>query len=195
MALPSALKGTAAEEPLATVPALRKYAWFKAGIFALLAANAVAFTLFGRATEALDSIAWFVLLALFELETAHPRLLDGQRAAMMVHAGRLAAGVAVVIAAGGFFLEREWLDAINAALWIAVVVVLEIEVRFLEAVKGHRGAIAAVLGALYSGLAALAGVWAWDGEWFDAYDAGLWLVAFATIEINLLRLARAPQRA
>jgi hypothetical protein len=32
-------------------------------------------------------------------------------------------------------------------------------------------------------------VWAGRGEWFDAYDAMLWLVAFATIEINVLRIA------
>ena len=42
---------------------------------------------------------------------------------------------------------------------------------------------------LYAGLAALVPVWAWRGEWFDAYDATLWLVAFATIEINVLRIA------
>jgi hypothetical protein len=29
--------------------------------------------------------------------------------------------------------------------------------------------------------------WAWRKEWFDAYDAALWLLAFATIEMNVLR--------
>ena len=45
---------------------------------------------------------------------------------------------------------------------------------------------AAVTAALYSGLGALVLVWAWRGAWFDAYDAVLWLAAFATIEMNVL---------
>ena len=171
------------------------YRRFKAAIFALLAVNAAAFVLFGRPTEAAYSIAWFTLLVLFELETAQPQRLRGKRVAVLVHAGRLVAGVAVAIAAAGFFYEREWLDAINAALWIAVVVVLEIEVRFLDTVGRHRRVFAAVLGALYSGIAALALAWAWRGEWFDAYDAALWLVAFVAIEINVLQIARGPEPA
>jgi hypothetical protein len=159
-------------------------------IFSLLAANAVAFAMFGRATEALDSIAWFVLLALFELETAHPRHLRARAA--LVHAARFTAAAAVVIAAAGYVYEREWLDAGNAALWIAVVAVLEIEVRSLAAVARHRTAFAVTLGALYAGLAALALVWAWRGEWLDAYDAALWLAAFVTIEIDVFRIAGTP---
>jgi hypothetical protein len=168
------------------------YRRFKAAVFTLLAANAVAFAFFGRLTEAIDSIAWFALLVLFEVETAQPQRLRGKRVAALVHAGRLVAGVAVAIAAAGFFYEREWLDAINAALWIAVVVVLEIEVRFLDAVGRHRTLFAGVTGTLYSGMAALVLTWAWRGEWFDAYDAALWLVAFVAIEINVLQIAHAP---
>ena len=164
---------------------------FKAAIYGLLACNAAAYIAFGRATEAIDSVAWFALLALFELETAHARHLRNEGAAMLVRLGRLIAGIAVVIAAAGYFVEREWLDAINAALWIAVVLVLELEVRFLQAVGRHRRLFAGALAALYAGLAGLAIVWAWGGEWFDAYDAVLWLVAFVTIEINVLEIARA----
>jgi hypothetical protein len=172
--------------------ASRPHARVKAVIFALLAANAAAYAFFGRPTEALDSIAWFVLLVLFELETAHPQSLRGSAVPALVHAARFVAAVAVAIAAAGYFHEREWLDAINAALWIAVVAVLEVEVRFLAAVARHRRAFAAVLGMLYAGLAALALAWAWQGAWFDAYDAALWLAAFVAIEINVLEIARAP---
>jgi len=44
---------------------------------------------------------------------------------------------------------------------------------------------------LYAGLGALVLVWAWRGEWFDAYDALLWLIAFVTIEIDVLQISRA----
>jgi len=33
---------------------------------------------------------------------------------------------------------------------------------------------------------ALVAAWLWRGDWFDAYDAALWLVAFATLEMDLL---------
>ena len=170
------------------------FARFKAAVFGLLACNAGAYVAFGRATEATDSVAWFVLLALFELETAHAQRLRGAAAAL-VRSGRLVAGIAVVAAAAGFFIEREWLDAVNAALWIAVVLVLELEVRFMDAVARHRRLFAGVLGGLYAGLAGLAIAWASHGEWFDAYDAALWLVAFVTIEINVLEIVRADEAA
>jgi hypothetical protein len=180
----------------ALAPVAPWYGWFKAAIFTLLAADAAGFALFGRPSEALDSLAWLLLLALLELETAYPQRLAAKRVAALVHSVRIAAGVAVVGAAIGFVYEGEWLDALNAALWIAVVVLLEIEVRFLAAVERHRRAFALTAGTLYAGMAALVGVWAWRGEWFDAYDALLWLVAFVTLEINILQTLRArSQRA
>ena len=165
------------------------YGGFKAAVLALLAANTAGFALFGRPSEAIDSLAWLVLLALLELETAYPHRLRGKHMAALVRGTRIIAGVAVVIAAIGFAYEREWLDAINAALWIAVVVLLEIQVRFLDVVERHRASFAMTAGALYAGMAALVLLWAWSGEWFDAYDALLWLVAFVTLEINVLGIA------
>ncbi len=41
---------------------------------------------------------------------------------------------------------------------------------------------------LYGGLAVMVGAWAWHGEWFDAYDALLWLIAFLVIEMDVLRM-------
>ncbi|MBX3676037.1 MAG: hypothetical protein KF853_03335 [Rhodocyclaceae bacterium] len=36
----------------------------------------------------------------------------------------------------------------------------------------------------------LAVVWAWRGDWLDAWDALLWLVAFFAIEMNVLGAER-----
>jgi hypothetical protein len=172
----------------------RNYGWFKAAVFVLLAVNAVAYALFGRATETIDSLSWFVLLALFELETAHQELWGALRAAALVRAARLVAGMAVVIAAAGYFYEREWLDALNATLWIAVVIMLEFEVRYLDKVKRHRQLFGGIATLLYSGLAVLVLAWTGSGEWLDAYDALLWLVAFVAIELNLLGADAEPSR-
>jgi len=179
------------DAPLPTA-AGRWFPSFKAAVFALLAANTAGFAWFGRPTEALDSFAWLVLLGLFELETAYPRRLREKRVAALVRGGRFVAGMAVVSAAIGFVHEREWLDAINAALWLAVVIVLEIEVRFPHAVERRRRLFVCVTGVLYAGMALLVLTWASQGEWFDAYDAALWLVAFVALELNVLQIPRAP---
>jgi hypothetical protein len=171
------------------------FPWLKASIFALLGTNAAGYAWFGRPTEAMDSFAWLVLLALFELETAHPRRMGEPRIAALVRVARLIAGAAVVVAAVGFVQEGEALDSVNAMLWIAVVLLLEFEVRYLDAVNRHRRFFAAIAGSLYSGMAVLVAIWAWRGEWFDAYDALLWLVAFVALELNVLRASRAQSPA
>lgn len=166
------------------------FSWFKVAVFGLLACNAIIFARAGTAMEALDSIAWFVLLALFELETGFGAINRRPDAAIAVRATRLVAAVAVGVAAVGYVHDGAWLDAVNAWLWIGVVALLELEVRHPRAVAARRGAFTATAAVLYGGLAAVVLTWAWQREWFDAYDALLWLVAFATIEINVLGYAR-----
>lgn len=162
------------------------YVGFKLAVFVLLIANSAVFAAKGTLSEGLDSLAWLTLLVLFELETAHGHRLSSPRAVTAVHAVRLAAAVAVLAAAIGYLYEESWLDAVNAWLWIAVVILLETEVRCARAVAQHRAAFAAAAAVLYGGLALAVLAWAWRGEWFDAYDAVLWLLAFATIEMNVL---------
>lgn len=162
------------------------YAGFKLAVFVLLIANSAVFAAKGTLSEGLDSLAWLTLLVLFELETAHGHRLSGLRTVTVVHAVRLGAAVAILAAAIGYLYEESWLDAVNAWLWIAVVILLETEVRCARAVAQHRAAFAASAAVLYGGLALAVLAWAWRGEWFDAYDAALWLMAFAAIEMNVL---------
>ena len=158
---------------------------FKAVVFALLGANLVLFQLFGTATQTLDTAAWLVLLVLFELETAGRVRLDGWRQPAL-RAARLIAGAAVLAAAVGYVLEETWLDALNAWLWLAVVVLLEAEVRLPQRVQRQRGVFVTATGIIYGSLLFLAIVWAWQGDWLDAWDALLWLIAFFAIEMNVL---------
>lgn len=166
----------------------RAYSCFKAVVFALLAWNTVVFVSRGTFSEGLDSIAWLVLLALFELETgAAPA---PHKRAAVIHGMRLVAAMAIPVAAVGYFLDREWLDAINSTLWIAVVAILEIQVRFPAAAERYRAWCGVMAAGLYSGLGTVALVWLWRADWFSAYDALLWLLAFVTIEINVLQVLR-----
>ncbi len=165
----------------------RCYLCIKSLVFILIAVNAAIFSFYGTVSATIDTVAWLTLLALFELETAYPRLVQGERALRLVHLVRLAAGAGVCIAAAGYVLGKAWLDAINIGLWIGVVILLEVEVRFPHALARSRLWFGTAGSLLYSGLAVMVGVWAWRGEWFDAYDALLWLIAFLAIEMNVLQ--------
>jgi peptidoglycan/LPS O-acetylase OafA/YrhL len=161
-------------------------AWFKAALFALLSLNTAVFLASGTPSEALDSIAWLTLLVLFELETGYIGRLREGRSISAVRALRLAAAAALVAAMTGYVHEKEWLDSLNVGLWCAVIALLEFEVRRPDVAMRHRVPFAVAALALYSGLLALVAAWLWRGEWFDAYDAALWLVAFATLEMDVL---------
>lgn len=89
-----------------------------------------------------------------------------------------------------------WTDVINAAAWILVVVVLEIEVRLQL-----RGSLtdAVVDGTrylkycVYTTLFIAAVYWGFEGKFLDFYDACLWLFAFIFIELNVFDWQRETQ--
>lgn len=163
------------------------YLGFRITVFALLAADTLVYAFSGTPNRALDSAAWLLLLALFALETRFGVCLRSGRAISAVRRARFAAAIGVCVAAAGYVYQKEWLDAVNSCLWIAVVLLFEVEVRYPDEVARYRVGFAATAATLYSGLGVLVFIWAWRSEWFDAYDAFLWLVAFATIEMDVLQ--------
>ena len=165
------------------------YSAFKLLILALLMLDTFAFAVDGRLSAALDAIAWLILLVLFEWEaTARTRNL-GPWAIRTLEVVRALAILGVAIAAFAFLEEGIWLDVANSALWISVVALLEIEVRFPLLVLLYRPLFTGVAYTLYGALGLLVLVWAWRGEWLDAYDALIWLIAFAIIEMDMLNLS------
>ncbi len=166
----------------------RGWAVVKASLFAALAANLAIFAWRGEHTEALESAAWLALLLMFDLETRRPAWLHGVRRRAL-DGLRVAALAGILLAEVGYLRSADWLDAVNAALWIAVVLLLEFEVRQPVRAAQHRTGLQTAAGTLYAGLAVLVGAWAWRGEWFDAWDAALWLAAFVLLERNVLQRA------
>lgn len=161
---------------------------FLAAAFALLVVNTLVYLVSGTPSEALDSVAWLVLLALFELETGLGPGGGHPRATTAIRAVRLAAAAALVVALAGYLRDDEWLDVLNLGLWIAVVALLELEVRGPGLVARYRASFSAAAVALYAGLSCVALAWFWLGYRFDAYDAVLWLIAFAALELDVLGL-------
>jgi hypothetical protein len=173
----------------------RGFLVFRWAVYCLIAADIVLYARYGRTTELVDTAAWFVLLLLFEWETGGWRMPEGARTP--VHVVRVLAGLAVALAVAGYAWEREWLDFANEAVWLAVVVLLEVEVRVpREARELHRWRRWITM-LLYAALVAFMLAWLVDGligdeplhALLDAGDALLWLVAFATIELNVFGLA------
>ena len=81
-------------------------------------------------------------------------------------------------------------DFVNAAAWILVVLVLEIEVRAVLSYRGENtsvgGSIFPVKLLLYFILFAAAVYWGFEGDFLDFWDAILWLFAFFVIERNVV---------
>ena len=154
------------------------------------------FAVVGTASKGIDAFAWLTLLLLFDFETAYKNRLRSRGAQLGVRAARLLAGAGVIAATIGYVFEEDTLDAVNAVLWIAVVVLLEMELRWPALIVRQRTAFNIAAVALFGGLALLVLLWAASGMWLDAYDAVLWLVAFAAIEVDLTRRpGDSPQRA
>ena len=81
-----------------------------------------------------------------------------------------------------------WVDLINAADWILVVVVLEVEVRLqLRGDLSDRvmSATKLIKFMLYAVLFGCAIYWGFAGDLLDFWDAALWLFAFIFIEMNV----------
>ena len=96
-----------------------------------------------------------------------------------------------VVDAVGFFEIRAlaWVDVINAAVWLLVVLILELDVRLQEKNR-LEGAVLKVSNFLktvfYSILFVAAVYWGIKGDFVDFWDAFLWLVAFFFIEKNVV---------
>ena len=86
-----------------------------------------------------------------------------------------------------------WTDVINAADWILIVILLEIEVRLQlrgNLSDGIMGATKYVKLTLYAILFIAAIYWGFAGSFLDFWDACLWLFAFIFIELNVFEWQR-----
>lgn len=176
------------------------FALFKWSVYALLALNVALYGVHGTPTEQVDTGAWVLLLLLFEWETGGWGIT--RRARLAAHGLRLLASLAVLASCIAYALQREWLDFANASAWLAVVVALELEVRVPSGRRRFHRLRGAITLGLYIALASFLLAWLAIGlgeggtaAWLDAWDAALWLLAFAAIELNVFGWAGTRARA
>jgi hypothetical protein len=100
-------------------------------------------------------------------------------------------GMTVLLDAEGLAASKTlaWVDVINAAVWLLIVLLLELDVRLQEHGR-YRGAALLLSNAgkviLYLLLLLAAIYWGLRGGFVDFWDAILWLVAFFFIELNVV---------
>jgi hypothetical protein len=109
-------------------------------------------------------------------------------------------GMAAVVDADGLRDIRylAWVDVINAAVWLLVVLVLEFDVRLQEHNRYEGLALIssnAIKVVLYTLLLLAAIYWGIKGDFVDFWDAFLWLVAFVFIELNIFEWRQQDQAA
>ena len=99
-------------------------------------------------------------------------------------------GLNAVVDQGGLadIVRLAWVDVVNSAVWLLVVLLLEIDVRLQE--RNELAGLALRVSSLckyllYSIILLAAVYWGIKGDFVDFWDAFLWLVAFVFIEMNV----------
>ena len=99
-------------------------------------------------------------------------------------------GITAVVDANGLAAIRNlaWVDVINAAVWLLIVLILEADVWLQERnrLEGNALRISNLIKfVLYTTLLLAAIYWGIKGDFIDFWDAFLWLGAFVFIELNV----------
>jgi hypothetical protein len=160
------------------------YPKFKLAIVVLITLNAVIYAIVDTLTSAVDALAWLVLLVLYELEAN----VAAPMAENTLHGIRYVLIAVIGLSFVSYFHDSEWLDVVNSALWFALIALLELEVRWPDKVFKYRQSYWLATVTVFSGLLAMVIAWVWQSAWLDVYDATLWIVAFASIEVDIFQL-------
>lgn len=178
-----------------TVQRSLRFRLFKYTVYTLLAINILLFLIHGEAFEALDSLGWVLLLGTFEYETSSldEDYVSPREKYVLIGLQTLGYGLAVY-ACWSYWAAGMWADLVNAGAWLVVCIVLAYDVYAPGEYGGREWRIRNIVkGVLYSILVAVAVWWAWDGivvnrdahGLLEFYDAVLWILCFAVIELNV----------
>ncbi|MBD3843960.1 MAG: hypothetical protein IE909_19210 [Campylobacterales bacterium] len=172
----------------------KAYPYFKWSVYFLLFINMILFFKTQTITEGIESLAWLVLLMLFEWETTQlnkPYISVHEK--RLVFVLKMIAYIFVVYSAYDYttpeyIKENGKLDMYNTITWLLAVILIEYDVYFPGKYYRTEWIIRNILKViLYSILFIVAVLWWIDGEFFDFYDAFLWIICFFFIELNILK--------
>ena len=165
------------------------YPKFKLAILVLLTLNAVIYAIIGTLTSAVDALAWMMLLVLYELEANNAALVPENTSRGIRNILIAVIGLVFV----SYIHDREWLDVVNSALWFALIALLELEARWPDKAAEYRQSYWLATMTVFAGLIAMVIAWIFQSEWLSVYDSTLWIVAFASIEVDIFQLLQRKQ--
>jgi hypothetical protein len=159
----------------------------KCAIYALLTINLYFFFIHASLHDVLDGLGWLILLGVFEFETGDPSDDYATRwQGWLVFLAHCVAYSFILFALVSYFLDRDWLSSANSTLWLLVVLSLAYDVYAPGLYGSREWQIRNVIKfLLYLGLSGIALWWGIEGETLDFYDAGLWIVCFMVVELNV----------
>lgn len=166
------------------------YPKFKLAILLLLSLNIVLFSLFDNITSTIDALSWVALLVMYELEAVSGGKLIAENTQQNIR------NVLIVVIALVFFkylFDQEWLDIINGSLWLVLIGLLEMEIRWPNTIAANKQLFWLATVAIFIGLLSMVAAWLWQSAWLDAYDAALWITAFGFIEVDIFRFLQLKQ--
>lgn len=156
-------------------------------IFGVLVIDMLIYLWGSTLNEALDSVGWLLLLGTFEYESAsleHDYDSPWEKYALMAMQ-TLGYGITLKVTIT-YGLHHEWLDLANSFLWLMVCATIAYDIYAPgEFGSGEWRLRNAIKMALYMALVACAVTWGVEGEWLDFFDACLWIVCFAVVELNI----------
>lgn len=120
-------------------------------------------------------------------------LLDTQSCALLAEQALFQLNGQQVLGSASDWVAIQWLawvDVINSATWVAVVIILEVDVwlQLRGRLQGRIVSASKIIKLfLYSILFVAAAYWGLLGDFLDFWDAFMWLVAFVFIEMNLFQ--------
>jgi len=162
------------------------YPKFKLAILVLLTINAVIYAMVDTLTSAIDAWIWLMLLVLYELESNGAAPM----ASNTLHAIRNVMIVVIGLVFVSYVHDREWMDVVNSALWFLLIALFELEVRWPDKIAKYRQSYRLATMTVFAGLIAVAINWVWQSSWLAVYDTTLWIVAFASIEMDISQLLK-----
>jgi hypothetical protein len=160
------------------------YPKFKLAIVVLIAVNVVIYSAVDNLIGAVDTLAWLMLLVLYELEANCAGLMADKK----LHRIRTFLIVVIALVFVGYVHDSEWLEVINFAFWFALITLLELEAHLPNKVFKYRISYWWATVIVFTGLIVM--VWAWQSAWLDVYDAILWVIAFGSIEVDMNRILK-----
>jgi hypothetical protein len=159
---------------------------FKCAVYGLLAFNLYLLIRIDLNAEVLDQIGWLILLGVFEWESTTLHRDYRPREKLALGAAQAVGYVTVIVGWIGYWLTSQWPEFVNATLWLCVVVLLFADVHWPAHFRSPAWRLRSLLKlATYGGLVGCAVYWAVHGDLLDFYDAVLWIVCFAAVELNI----------